>query len=73
MGIVVAPSVPRDADGVGDAVQLEGMMPIRTRLGRKIEGRRDTTATTSLMSQVDEPHGHKRGGLAAEAKRPAPR
>jgi hypothetical protein len=44
-------------------------MPIRTRLGRKIEGRRDTTATTSLMSQVDEPREHERGGLAVLKRR----
>ena len=44
-------------------------MPIRTRLGRKIEGRRDTTATKSLMSQVDELHEHEGGGLAVLKRR----
>jgi hypothetical protein len=44
-------------------------MPIRPRLGRKIEGRRDTTATTWLMSQVDEPHEHEGGGLAVLKRR----
>jgi hypothetical protein len=38
MGIAVAARLQRDADDVRDAVQLEGMMPIPTRLGRKLDG-----------------------------------
>ena len=39
-------------------------MSIRMRLGRKLEGRRGTSTTSSLMSQVDKPHEHERLGLA---------
>jgi hypothetical protein len=69
MGIVAAARLQRDADDVGDAVKREGMMPIPTRLVRKREGRRGTTTTTSLMSQVDEPHEDERAGLAVLKRR----
>ena len=66
MGIVVAALAAwqRDTGDVGDAVQLEGMTPISTRLGRKRKGPRGRTMTSSLMLQVDKPHEHERAGVA---------
>jgi hypothetical protein len=71
MGIVVAPPLQRGADNVGYAVKLEGMTPISRRPGRKREGLRSRTMTSSLMLQVDKPHEHERPGLAVSKQRVA--
>jgi hypothetical protein len=60
MGIVIAPPLQRDADDVGDAVQLEGMTPISNATEQETRGPTRQNHDSIADVQVDKPAAHER-------------